>query len=255
MIFATYRLIAAYKTIRDEDQKWRAKCEKIFQFSLQTIMALCKLVPELSLRLYLQGALTADQIASETKAYEFLTQAFTLYEEDISDSREQVNCITLIMGTFERMKSLGEENHGALRSKCAVAASRLLKKPDQCRCVATCAHLFWSGKVTTDEGSFQEFHDGKRVMECLKKAGRIANQCMDKVVQSQLLVDLMNVYSLFREKGNTEVSSSFLKQLIDKIKSDIEELEDNDDKTLVDIHLQNTLQHLRHVKANEGSDS
>ena len=37
-------------------------------------MALCKLVPELSLRLYLQGALTADQIASETIAYEFLTQ-------------------------------------------------------------------------------------------------------------------------------------------------------------------------------------
>ena len=50
------------------------KCEKIFQFSLQTILALCKLAPELSLRLYLQGALAADKIGSETIAYEFLTQ-------------------------------------------------------------------------------------------------------------------------------------------------------------------------------------
>ena len=34
------------------------------------------------------------------------------------------------------------------RTKCAVASSRLLKKPDQCRCVAACAHLFWSAKVS-----------------------------------------------------------------------------------------------------------
>ena len=42
------------------------------------------------------------------------------------------------------------------RSKCAVAASRLLKKPDQCRCVAVCAHLFWSGKVSSGEDNHYE---------------------------------------------------------------------------------------------------
>ena len=43
-------------------------------------------------------------------------------------------------------------------------------------------------------------------MECLKKSGRIANQCMDSVVQVQLLVELLNTYILFSEKENPEVS-------------------------------------------------
>lgn len=57
-----------------QDSKWFQKCERIFQLSLQTISSLCKLAPELSLRLYLQGAMTADGVGNETIAYEFLTQ-------------------------------------------------------------------------------------------------------------------------------------------------------------------------------------
>ena len=57
-----------------QDSKWFQKCERIFQLSLQTISSLCKLEPELSLRLYLQGAMTADGVGNETIAYEFLTQ-------------------------------------------------------------------------------------------------------------------------------------------------------------------------------------
>lgn len=51
--------------------------------------------------------------------------------------------------------------------------------------------------------------DGRRVMECLKKSGRIANQCMDKVVQVQLLVELLNTYILFYEKGNEQVRERY----------------------------------------------
>lgn len=47
--------------------------------------------------------------------------------------------------------------------------------------------------------------DGKRVMECLKKAGRIANQCMDKSVQVQLYVEILNSHIYFYEKGCSEV--------------------------------------------------
>ena len=50
------------------------KCERIFQFCLQTINALAKVHPELSLRLFLQGALAADQVGSETITYEFISQ-------------------------------------------------------------------------------------------------------------------------------------------------------------------------------------
>ena len=52
-------------------------------------------------------------------------------------------------------------------------------------------------------------------MECLKKSGRIASQCtMDAVVQVQLLVELLNTYMFFKEKGNTEVSKIMLLESI-----------------------------------------
>ena len=57
-----------------QDDRWMKKCERIFQFCLQTINALTKVQPELSLRLFLQGALAADQVGSETITYEFITQ-------------------------------------------------------------------------------------------------------------------------------------------------------------------------------------
>ena len=44
------------------------------------------------------------------------------------------------------------------------------------------------------------------MLECLKKAGRIAQQCMDTSVQVQLLVELLNTYILFYEKGNDQVT-------------------------------------------------
>ena len=82
-------------------------------------------------------------------------KAFTLYEEDI-DSKAQQAAVLLIVATFERMCCLGEENHETLRTNCAMSSSRLIKKPDQCRSVATCAHLFWSGTYTDADGERRE---------------------------------------------------------------------------------------------------
>lgn len=164
---------------------WEKKCQKIFQFCHATITALVKAeLAELPLRLFLQGALAINEIEfenHETVAYEFLSQAFSLYEDEISDSRAQLAAITLIVGTLEQTSCFSEENAEPLRTQCALAASKLLKKPDQCRGVATCSHLFWSGKSLASKG--EEMHDGKRVVECLKKGLRIAKQCMDISVQ------------------------------------------------------------------------
>ena len=62
-----------------------------------------------------------------------IIQAFSLYEDEISDSRAQLAAISLIIGTFQQMSCFSEENHDPLRSQCALAAAKLLKKPDQCR--------------------------------------------------------------------------------------------------------------------------
>ena len=79
-----------------------------------------------------------------------------MFEEDISDSKAQVAALVLIIATFEQMHNLGEENHETLRTNCTRSGSKLLKKPDQCRTVATCAHLFWSGRVKTGDREAEE---------------------------------------------------------------------------------------------------
>ena len=65
--------------------------------------------------------------------------------------------ISLIIGTLEQMKCFSEENHDPLRTQCALAASKLLKKPDQCRGVQVCSHLFWSGKTKGTKGEEVQF--------------------------------------------------------------------------------------------------
>lgn len=75
-----------------------------------------------------------------------------MYEDEISDSKAQLAAITLIVATLEQIGCFGEENHDPLRTNCALAASKLLKKPDQARAVGTCSHLFWSGKSVKSGG-------------------------------------------------------------------------------------------------------
>ncbi|XP_044744598.1 vacuolar protein sorting-associated protein 35 isoform X2 [Coccinella septempunctata] len=245
LVFQAYQLAFRYKN--SDDDKWDKKCQKIFQYCHQTIMALVKAeLAELPLRLFLQGALAIDQIKfdnHETVAYEFMSQAFSLYEDEISDSKAQLAAITLIVGTLEQISCFSEENSEPLRTQCALAASKLLKKPDQCRGVATCSHLFWSGKNQMNNG--QETHDGKRVVECLKKGLRIAKQCMDVSVQVQLFVELLNHYIYFFEKGNDQVTILIVNQVISKIKEELPNLETSDETDQITKHFNNTLDHLR----------
>lgn len=234
-----------YHQMKTEDEIWEKKCQKIFQFCHSTITALVKVeLAELPLRLFLQGALAISSIRfenHETVAYEFMSQAFSLYEDEISDSKAQLAAITLIVGTLEQMSCFGEENAEPLRTQCALAASKLLKKPDQCRGVATCSHLFWSGKDNNE----QEMRDGKRVLECLKKGVRIAKQCMDMSVQVQLFVELLNHYVFFYEKGNDQVTVQIINQIVAKIKEELPNLEVSEEAEQINKHFTNTIEHLK----------
>uniref|UniRef100_A0A2K5C2H0 Vacuolar protein sorting-associated protein 35 n=1 Tax=Aotus nancymaae TaxID=37293 RepID=A0A2K5C2H0_AOTNA len=247
LVFAAYQLAFRYKENSKVDDKWEKKCQKIFSFAHQTISALIKAeLAELPLRLFLQGALAAGEIGfenHETVAYEFMSQAFSLYEDEISDSKAQLAVITLITGTFERMKCFSDENHEPLRIQCALAASKLLKKPDKDRAVSTCAHLFWSGRNTDKNG--EELHGGKRVMECLKKALKIANQCMDPPLQVQLFIEILKRYIYFYEKENDVVTIQVLNQLIQKIQEDLPNLESSEETEQISKHFHNTLEHLQ----------
>jgi vacuolar protein sorting-associated protein 35 len=151
--------------------------------------------------------------------------------------------ITLIISTIEQMSCFEEENHAPLRTQCALAASKLLKKPDQCRGVSACAHLFWSGKSKATKG--EAMKDGKKVVECLNKGSRITNQCMDLGVKVQLFVELLNHYIYFFEKGNDQVTVQILNQLVSKVKEELPNLEANEETEQINKHFTNTLGHLR----------
>lgn len=245
LVFQAYRLAFQFHAIKEEDEVWSKKCTKIFQFCYQTIVALVKAeYAELALRLFLQGTLAIGEICFEnyeTIAYEFLSQAFTLYEEEICESRSQLGAITLLMGTLERLSCFSEESADPVRTQCALFASKLLKKPDQCRGVINSAHIFWSGK--TNEGV--ELKDEKRVLECLKKGMRIANQCMDTAVQTQLFVELLNHCIYFLEKENSTVTVTLLAQLIAKIKEELPNLDSTEETEQIGKHFTNTVDYLK----------
>jgi vacuolar protein sorting-associated protein 35 len=100
---------------------WEKKIQKIFSFCHQSIGALAKAEqPMAALRLYLQGALVANGTQydkQESVAYEFMSQAFLLYEEEISDSKQQISALTMLIGALENMTCFTEENYSPLLSK------------------------------------------------------------------------------------------------------------------------------------------
>lgn len=247
IVFQAYQLAYTYKGLKDQDEMWQKKCQKIFQFCHATITALMKAeLAELPLRLFLQGAIAIGEIRFdnfEMVAYEFMSQAFSIYEDEISDSKAQLAAITLIIATFEQMSCFCEENAEPIRNQCVLYASKLLRKPDQCRGIATCSHIFWSGKSLATGG--KEMQNGYKVLDCLRKGIRIASQCMDTSVQVQLYVELLNHYIYFYEKGNTMFTVDIINQVIAKIKEELPNLEVSEETEQIQKHLANTLEHLR----------
>ncbi|KAM0967629.1 hypothetical protein FF1_016139 [Malus domestica] len=199
--------------------------KKIFQTLNQIIESLSSVPsPELALRLYLECAEASNDCDLEPVAYEFFTQAFILYEEEVADSKAQVTAIHLIIGTLQRMNVFGVENRDTLTHKATGYSAKLLKKPDQCRAVYACSHLFW---VDDQDG----VKDGERVLLCLKRALRIANAAQQMAsatrgssgpVPVTLFVEILNKYLYYFEKGNPQITSAAIQGLVDLIKNEMQ---------------------------------
>ncbi|XWS20931.1 hypothetical protein CRYUN_Cryun30bG0011700 [Craigia yunnanensis] len=222
--------------------------KKIFLLLTQIIDALSTAPsPELALRLYLQCAEAANDCDLEHVAYEFFTQVFVLYEEEIADSKAQVTAIRLIIGTLQRMNVFGVESRDTLTHKAAGYSARLLKKPDQCRAVYACSHLFW----VDDQ---DDIKDGERVLLCLKRALRIANaaQQIANVARGSsgpvtLFVEILNKYLHFFEKGNQQITSAGIQGLIELINTEIQSDSATPD-TASDAFLASTLRYIQFQK-------
>ncbi|CAI0382564.1 unnamed protein product [Linum tenue] len=218
----------------------------IFQLLNQTIETLAVVPsPELALRLFLQCAEAANDCELEPVAYEFFTQAYVLYEEEIADSKAQVTAIHLIIGTLQRMQVFGVENRDTLTHK--ATGVRILNS-----LIYACSHLFW---VDDQDG----VKDGERVLLCLKRALRIANAAQQMANAARgssgpvtLFVEILNKYLYFFEKGNPQITSNMIQDLVELITEEMQSDSVTTDPAS-DAFFASTLRYIRFQKQKGGS--
>lgn len=121
------------------------KASNILKFTRQLISVLATQVeaPTIALRLFLLAAQISDECDFEDLTYEFYVQAFSVYEESISESRAQLQAIALIIRTLHGAKVFGPDNYDTLVTQAARHGSRLLKKSHQATAVHLASHLWW----------------------------------------------------------------------------------------------------------------
>jgi vacuolar protein sorting-associated protein 35 len=215
LLTASWKLARRFKAREHYDDNWQTQSHSLYKFMHSITSALYMRVngsADLALRLFATCGQVADQGGFEEESYEFYAQAFTVYEESISDSRAQFEAICILAGKLQVSRNFGKENYDTLITKCALHGSKLLKKPDQARAVYLCSHLWWhtEGK---DASEGKPLHrDPKRVLECLQRALRVADACMDPAVSCELFVEILNRYIYMYDQENEAVSVPLLQR-------------------------------------------
>jgi vacuolar protein sorting-associated protein 35 len=205
---------------------------------------------DLALRLFVMCGEVADQTGFEEVSYEFFAQAFTIYEDSISDSRAQFQAVCVVAGALQGTRGFCKENYDTLITKTALHGSKLLKKPDQCRAVYLASHLWWVVENSSPIAMLtlpQLYRDGKRVLECLQRALRVADACMDNAVSVELFVEILNRYVYYFDQQNENVTTKYLNGLIELIHSNLQTSEDDPNPNLEGPkrHFERTLAYIR----------
>ena len=122
------------------------------------------------------GTVASEEVQDEMIAYQFFEEAFTLYEESVSDQRQKVTALESILGALQKSHVFGDENRDTLVQNATGYASRLLKRSDQCRVVCGCSYLSWQAPLPSQvaHSPLRVVRDGSKVLSCLKRALKIA---------------------------------------------------------------------------------
>lgn len=161
-----------------------------------------------------------------------------MYEEQISDSKTQISLLPVITKTIRETAVFSDEKYDVLSSKCLVYSNKLLKKPDQVRAICNASHLFSHGKYIC-------YKDGKKILECLQKALKIADTCMDAITNIQLFIEILNYYIYFYKRGIPSISQTYLDSLVDLIQTNLNNLEYQDSYEPVSKYFRNTVQYFQ----------
>ncbi|OQS07620.1 vacuolar protein sorting-associated protein 35 [Thraustotheca clavata] len=197
---------------------------------------------------FLQCALTADRCNLEAIAYEFFTQAFIVYEDQLSQCCHQLVALEAMIGAIRHSKSLSSANMDTLATKLTQYAVKILKKREQCRMVTSCAHLFWK-TTKRSEGNNIGNGNGARVLECLQRALKIADTCASSSSsQVGLFVEILDEYLYFFLAHTPEITKQYLVGLIALVKEHLENMDPSPEKAEIDAHYRNTLNYIETVE-------
>ncbi|EEB06013.1 retromer complex subunit Vps35 [Schizosaccharomyces japonicus yFS275] len=194
---------------------WKEKVSDLWKFVNQCISFLYTSADssDLAFSLYLFAAETADKENYPEFAYEFISSAFSIYEESVIDSRLQFQQLTTIISVLQQTRNFSTDDYDTLITKVTLYASKLLKKPDQCRGIYLASHLWW--QTHESEEDKQPFCDAKRVLECLQKSLKIADACMDQVTSTKLFINILAYYFYFYEQQCESIIPKHINGLID----------------------------------------
>ncbi|GKZ00686.1 hypothetical protein MPSEU_001020700 [Mayamaea pseudoterrestris] len=235
-------------------------CRNIFVFIQETIDMIAKANAEAALKLFLEMALAADGLLARTMsatntidysfiAYEFLTQAFSQYEDSISDGKAQHRCIKLMIGTLLASRRFSKDEYERLITKVAQYSAKLLKKNDQCELVAQCALLFYS----TDDEKRQVYSNPQRALECLQRALKLADACTSaNPANAFLFIELLETYIFFFEHKNPSISAAYITGLVALVKEHTVNSQD-DSRAMAEVksHFNEVIQFIKMKKEDE----
>ncbi|CAD7059986.1 unnamed protein product [Tilletia caries] len=232
LVFAAVKLARRYKLREVAEDDWSNKMMTLYKFVHQVISVLYNKIEssDLCLRLFLLAAQSADETSFEELAYEFYVQSFTIYEESISESRAQLHAISLIIATLQTARAFGPDNYDTLITKAALHGAKLLKKPHQASAVMLASHLWWQTDISGREAPKDKplLRDGKRVLECLQKALRIANSCIDERSTVEIFCSALDQYLYYFERQVEAVTPKYINSLVELISNGLETLASGD---------------------------
>ena len=219
LVFVTLRLVRCVRERVAADETVEVGCHKLLAFAARAIEAIKPVAPELAFRLFLQCAQAADAVGEEEDAYEFVTQAFVVYEDDISDSQAKLAAITLATATLPQLASFSQEQYETLSTSATQYGARLLKKPDQARAVMRSSYLFW--QLTADGVS--PLRNPTGVLECLQRALKIADGCKHINQHTLLFIEALEAYLWHYDQGNELVTATYVSSLMQLIEQRLSE--------------------------------
>ncbi|KAJ2608600.1 retromer complex subunit Vps35 [Coemansia sp. RSA 1365] len=268
VVASATRLLGTYAAMEPELESeratWNRQIHQVCRFIQSTVSVLIErssglpAAAELALQLFLMAAQAAsispafrDKPAIEEAAYEFIVQAFTIYEEHINESRAQYQALVLVINALHTSRNFSAENYETLAAKCVQHGSRLLKRPDQARIAYSCAQLWWKTlpdselippppELDQDEAEVERAHaervdceraavemhnNGDIVLSHLQRSLKLADSCLDPVLSVRLFVELLNQTTMHYERRCLAVTPKYINDLIDLIRTSVSNME------------------------------